>query len=445
MIRKSTFTYLILTVLVSVLSSCSTVDNDASIVINLGSSDRSAFNSNLSATDNLFNMFSSRAVPVDVASLVITLTGTGMTPVEETFPADVSTILLKVIPGEARSLKIEAKNSSDITLYVGHFGPVNLSRGQTVYADITMSYASWGTIYVANQGSNTVSIIDYESNSVIDTITVGGTPFGVGTNSSTNRIYVANNADDTVSVIDGSDNTVIGSAISVCASSCEPIGVAVNQVTNKIYVGTQYKTGDIVVMIDGVTNLTTDISLGDCYPYGLDVNTVTNKVYASLWCGSLSIINGSTDTESSSLDMGLTDPFDSAVNETTNKIYVTQNGNDTVSVINGSTDALLSGTGYPIAVGGEPYGVDVNPVTNKIYVANNADNNVSVIDGSTDAVLYTITVGTAPIGVAINSVINRVYVTNSGAGTVSIIDGSTDTVIDTVTVGTNPAFIDVMD
>ena len=66
---------------------------------------------------------------------------------------------------------------------------------------------------------------------VTATISVGSYPHGVRVNSSTNRIYVANEASNTVSVIDGTTNTVT-STISV---GSHPYGVGVNSSTNRIY------------------------------------------------------------------------------------------------------------------------------------------------------------------------------------------------------------------
>jgi YVTN family beta-propeller protein len=57
-------------------------------------------------------------------------------------------------------------------------------------------------IYVANAGSNTVSVIDGTTNTVVATVTVGTTPFGVAANPVTNRIYVTNAGSNTVSVIE---------------------------------------------------------------------------------------------------------------------------------------------------------------------------------------------------------------------------------------------------
>ena len=76
-----------------------------------------------------------------------------------------------------------------------------------------------------------------------------------------------------------------------------------------------------------------------------------------------------------------------------------------------------------IIVGSGPYGVAVNSSTNRIYVVNNSDNTVSVIEGTTNAVVSTITVGSYPYGVGVNSTTNRIYVTNTQSNTVSVIDG----------------------
>ena len=52
-----------------------------------------------------------------------------------------------------------------------------------------------------------------------------------------------------------------------------------------------------------------------------------------------------------------------------------------------------------ISVGGYPIDAGVNPTTNRIYVANTTGDSVAVVDGSTNAVITTITVGDAPYAV----------------------------------------------
>ncbi len=104
-----------------------------------------------------------------------------------------------------------------------------------------------------------------------------------------------------------------------------------------------------------------------------------------------------------------------AVNPRTNRIYVTNSNDGTVSVIDGTTNSVVA----TIPVGTTPQAVAVNPSTNNIFVANAGDNTVSVIDGATNTVSGMAPVGHLPLGVAVNSITNRVYVTNAADNTVS--------------------------
>jgi len=49
-----------------------------------------------------------------------------------------------------------------------------------------------------------------------------------------------------------------------------------------------------------------------------------------------------------------------------------------------------------IDVGSYPVGIKMNPITNKIYVANQYSNTISVIDGSNDQIISTIKVESFP-------------------------------------------------
>ncbi|MER3520734.1 MAG: hypothetical protein C4317_00185 [Acidimicrobiia bacterium] len=74
-----------------------------------------------------------------------------------------------------------------------------------------------------------------------------------------------------------------------------------------------------------------------------------------------------------------------------------------------------------ISVGSGPRRVATNPQTNRVYVTNTGSSNVSVIDGSSNAVIATVAVGTFPFGVATNPQTNRVYVTNLNSNNVSVV------------------------
>ena len=51
-----------------------------------------------------------------------------------------------------------------------------------------------GNLYVSNYASDSVSVIDSDTNRVIATITVGSSPYGLAYNPNNQYIYVANQA-----------------------------------------------------------------------------------------------------------------------------------------------------------------------------------------------------------------------------------------------------------
>jgi len=80
-------------------------------------------------------------------------------------------------------------------------------------------------VYVANNGSNSVSVIDAAGNAVVATIPVGNVPYGIAVDPSGTRVYVANNGSNSVSVIDAASNAVVATI----PVGDGPVGVVVDQ------------------------------------------------------------------------------------------------------------------------------------------------------------------------------------------------------------------------
>jgi len=100
---------------------------------------------------------------------------------------------------------------------------------------------------------------------------VGIAPGAVAVNALTNQIYVANQNSSNVTVIDGITNATT----SVPAGSA-PKHLAVNPVSNKIYVANE--SGNNLTVIDGATNSTLTVTAGT-HPLAVGLNSVTNKIY----------------------------------------------------------------------------------------------------------------------------------------------------------------------
>jgi YVTN family beta-propeller protein len=64
-------------------------------------------------------------------------------------------------------------------------------------------------VYVSNQASNSVAVIDTVSNTIVKTISVGASPAGVAVTPDGKYVYVSNQASNGVSVIKTASNTVV--------------------------------------------------------------------------------------------------------------------------------------------------------------------------------------------------------------------------------------------
>jgi YVTN family beta-propeller protein len=340
-------------------------------------------------------------------------------------------------------------------------------------------------VYVANEYSNTVSVIDTETDKVQATIHVGSFPYGIDTNPLNNRVYVTNRGSNTVSVIDGSIDTKLLD-LPVGKS---PVGIAVNPSTNLIYV-TNFEDGTLSV-IDDITNEVIDtISVGKT-PYGIAVNPLSNKIYvADIITDTVSVIDGKTNKVTAKISVGKK-PTDLAIDiaKGNPRLYVTNYDSDSVSVIDTLTNNVIDNI---TSVGDSPVGIAINPISSNLYVSNIASNTVSVIDTKalniddinnnnnktktkTDTTLLPTTaikknkniilkeirvnptlkesysgedsLVNLPSNVSfpliashitINPYENRAYITNTGSNTISIINGDSNEVAVRLTFNVNP-------
>lgn len=173
-----------------------------------------------------------------------------------------------------------------------------------------------------------------------------------------------------------------------------------------------------------------------------DVATASPFAYITNACaGTVTVVNTANDTVlAPPIPVG-NSPIGAVVNPTGTRVYVTNGGDNTVSVIDATSNKVMA----TINVGPEPFGIAVNPAGTRVYVANNGggvnpNNTVSVIDTASNTVIATITVGFSPSGLAVNPAGTRLYVANTPASTLSVIDTSSNSVITTVPLsGSNAA------
>ena len=173
-------------------------------------------------------------------------------------------------------------------------------------------------------------------------------------------------------------------------------------------------------------------------PNGVAVNTAKNAIYVVNGAdNSLSAVDGTTNAVVATIPVGNM-PENVAVNKSTGMVYVSDGGG--VTVINGSTNAVTA----KIVVSGGTLAIAVNETTNTVYathVSNNSAsslNSVLVISGATNAITATIAAGRTPMGIAVNATTNTIYVVNNFDNEVQVISGATNKVTSSFLVGSNP-------
>jgi DNA-binding beta-propeller fold protein YncE len=188
-------------------------------------------------------------------------------------------------------------------------------------------------------------------------------------------------------------------------------------------------------------------------PEGIAVNFFTNKIYVAIPSfggpnDTLSVIDGGTDAVTHTISIPPVG-YQVAVNALTDRVYVggcytdaSGNNHCEVAVVDGRNNKVIRVIPVTTTVGNGIQGLAVNPITDKIYVSNASDNVIDVIDRRGKICAAISLADQTPIGVAVNPFNDRVYVALA-SNEVDVIDGRTNSIITTATVGASNANVAV--
>jgi DNA-binding beta-propeller fold protein YncE len=329
------------------------------------------------------------------------------------------------------------------------------------------------TVYAVNENGGTISVINGATcNASVTTgcghtpqqVNVGSAPDGVAIDHTTDTVYVANSQDNTISVINGATcNASVATGCSQTPPTISlgdgPQGLAVDELTDTVYVA---NTNDgTISVIDGATcNATVRtgctatppaISLGaGAAPAAVVVDQTTDTVYAvaaGSGLGATWVINGATcnaiatgGCQQVPIGAGVgADPVAVAFDAKSRQVLVLNQGDDSVSIVDGTTcnASVTTGCGKvapQIATGANPAALGLDTATNTIYVSNQNDDDVSVLTIDACAPDHTAgcrqipastSIGAEPIGAAIDSATNTIYVANQDDNDLSVINAAT--------------------
>lgn len=252
---------------------------------------------------------------------------------------------------------------------------------EPVYLDIT---PDGQFVYVANYLSNNVSVIYTGSNKVIATIPVAYGPYDVKADLEGKYVYITNRLDLIVSIISVESQKVV----KTFQVKGRPYHLDLHPYSNMAYLST-WSYPEAVSIVD--LNLNREIKRIRTARWleGIAVAPRGKFVYiVNHVDGRLLTLDTATNTLSPVEIITGHGPVNLVLNKTGKWAYITNAWDDTVSVIDISTNLPKE----TIKVGMYPDGIDLTPDDCFLVVANRWDDNVAVID------LQTGNIANIPVG-----------------------------------------------
>ncbi len=292
---------------------------------------------------------------------------------------------------------------------VGTYSVGTQPRGIAVSADGTRAYVSNTGEFVTP--GNTVTVLDLTTGSTVTTITVGTGPRAAVLNPAGTKVYVANYASGTVSVISTASNTVTNTITLGGAGSFD---IAFTPDGARAFVS-RYTAAGLIDEIDTVTETATEIN-GPQYSEGVAVSPDGQTLYATASnADSLSLIDLTTYIDSGPITVG-DFPTSVAVSPDGLRAYVVNNNSATVSVFDTVSSAVVG----DISVGVYPNDIVVSSDGSRGYLPNGDDSNISVLDLVTETPLTTLNTGSNPFAIGLSADGRTLAATNGDSNSVSV-------------------------
>lgn len=284
---------------------------------------------------------------------------------------------------------IATSTVTNISLYPGS-RPVNLASTEQT------------SIYVANSGANTVcpktgsvSVISSTSLVASTTVCVGVNPGPIVQLPSGGNVFVANQGDNSISVINPVGQSVVATITQAGGLHQNPVSLVASTDGNYVFVVTQGNgtaPGALDIIYTGLNTVAASVPLGVSPNFGyldthlnrlyvtntgsntvsvFDVSNVTPGVNPAI--PTLATVNvGSAPVSVTALPNGLT-------------FYVANSGSNNVSVVSATGFTLVA----TVPVGQSPQFVASEPTSSKVYTANAGGGNISIIQTSNNTVTVT--------------------------------------------------------
>jgi PQQ-dependent catabolism-associated beta-propeller protein len=305
-------------------------------------------------------------------------------------------------------------------------------------------------IYVTNELSGDMTVIDGDTHRVLATVPLGKRPRGIQLSPDGTQLFVAlsgspimgPHADqskrppadpsaDGIGVFDLKTQTLSR----IIRGVSDPEQLVISRDGRRLYIASE-DTGTAVVVDVGSGKTLATLPVGG-EPEGVGISPDGRFVYmTSEEDHQVSVIDTTRNEVIKQFKVGAR-PRQAAFSPDGKRAYVTGETDGTVAVVDTSAHRVT----HTIQLKGElvrPMEVDVSPDGRWAYVTTGRGRTLVAIDTKTHQPVRTVTVGERPCGLAISPDGKRLYTANGPSNDVSIVDAESFKVVATVPAGTRP-------
>src|SRR5918994_2390910 len=280
-----------------------------------------------------------------------------------------------------------------------------------------------GVMYVQNSNSNSISVIDLATNTILRNITVDGTPHNIKLSEDQMTLYILTSDRDsgTIFMLNTTSNEIMKEI---------PTEVSVQDIA--IFNGTMYASdvvGGKVLVMNANGTLIDEIDVGS-RPQFMEVKPDGQVLYVTRLGSPISVVDLEQkmvikEIDSESMPHRLSFTNEGAL------LFGVDAESDTLSVIDSQEHEVIK----TIPVGDNPQYVAFNPDETLAYVTNMGSNTVSIVDAHIE-VVNEIPVGNGPYGIAFSADGGDLaYVSNMRGNDVSVINTTSSNVTATISAG----------
>ncbi len=373
------------------------------------------------------------AITVDPATHLLYVANLGTAQVGVFNPDGTKVKTLSVLRGPSALAIDEASRKAYVAATLSDSLSVLDLNSQTIAAPIPLGSLPTGLawdgfarrLYSANFVADAVSVLDPASRSVVASWPCGAAPWALAVDPVLQRLYTLNSGENALAIAGAADGAI---RRKIPLGGVEAGVVAVSAGTHRVYVTSGSVNNNNLTVLDGLASeVVATVRVGE-RPVGIAIDETSGRIYvASQQGGTISVIDAGSNQVIDTWRAASGNLWGLAVDPELSQVYVTVPPNvigdfSGLEVLD-ATSGLSKGA---IATGNRAEMPAVNPRTRHVFVTDSADGTLTAIDGVTLRVLATFPVGRGARDLVIDPDSGRVYVGNTFDGTVSIIQDKPD-------------------